>query len=160
MQREGGAVWVKVIAGEALGTKATIRTKTPITFLDVRLQPGHSLTQPVMPGHNGFVYVYKGAGSVGSTALKESQMGILGNGDAVTITAPQKGDLHCLLVTGEPLGEPVVKHGPFVMNTESEIRQAFSEYQSGKLGGKIAGQEDRYAATRRARSLQQENGTL
>ena len=80
-------------------------------------------------------------------------MGVLGEGDTVTITGGSKEDMHVLLVAGEPLCEPVAHSGPFVMNTWEEIQQAYSDYQTGKLG-EIEGSEERYAATEAARKKQ------
>jgi len=161
VEKDNGGVWVKVIAGEALGTKAVIDTHTAITYLDIRLQPGHSLTLPMTAGHNSFVYNYRGVSTVGTTELREGQMGMLGDGDSVTVSskADDPSGAQVLLIAGEPIGEPVVKHGPFVMNTEAEIRQAIMDYQAGKLGGKIEGAEDRYAATQKAKEAQMKNGT-
>ena len=157
---DNGNVWVKVIAGESLGTSAVIETRTPILFLDIRLQPGAVFTQPVPSNYNGFVYLWRGSGYLGNDRTKAEfgQVGILGEGDEIRLEASSGEPLHVLLIGGVALNEPVARHGPFVMNTQEEIRQAFSDYQSGLLG-KIEGAEERYAATRAAKERQKESGT-
>ena len=154
---DGGKVWVKVIAGEALGTKAVIETRTPILYLDIRLQPGASFTQPVQQGHNGFAYVWKGSGFLGETkrAAKMGQIGILDDGDKFTIEASSNESVHVLLLAGEPINEPIARHGGFVMNTWEEVEQAFSDYRSGKLGH-IEGAEARHAATKASHDKRKE----
>ena len=152
-------VEVKIIAGESLGRKATIETHTPILYLDIHLKEDATFTQPVPKGFNGFLYVWKGSGFLGEEKKPASvgQMGVLGEGDTVTITGGSKEDMHVLLVAGEPLRELVARSGPFVMNTWEEIQQAYSDYQTGKLG-EIEGSEERYAATEAARKKQKETG--
>ena len=154
-----GKVWVKVIAGESLGTKAVIDTRTPMMYLDIRLQPGTTFTQPVPNTYNGFVYVWKGAGYLGSNRVKAElgQVGVLEAGDQIRLEASSNEALHVLLIAGIPINEPVVKYGPFVMNTKEEIQQAFDDYRAGRLG-KIEGSEERYAATEAARQKQKESG--
>ncbi len=134
-----GKVKVKIVAGESLGKSAAIDTITPIAFLHVTLQPGGSLTQPLPANYNAFAFVISGAGEFGAEAMKGSahQMVIFGNeGDSVRIAnaADTKEPLDLLLLAGVPINEPVVRYGPFVMNTEDEIHQAIRDYQSGKMG--------------------------
>ena len=157
--KDGGKIWVKVIAGESLGSKAVIETKTPILFLDVHLQPGASLTQPVQSNFNGFVYAWRGSGFVGKnrTQFEMGQVGVLGDGDEVQLEASSEEALHALLIAGVPIGEPVARYGPFVMNTQEEILQAFADYQAGRLG-EIPGSEERFAATKAAQQKQKETG--
>ena len=157
--KDNGKVWVKVIAGESLGTKAVIETRTPILFLDIRLQPGVSFTQPVSADFNGFAYVWKGSGFLGSDRVKSElgQVGVLGDGSEFTLEASPNDVLHVLLIAGIPIKEPISRYGPFVMNTQEEIQQAFADYRAGRLGA-IEGSEDRYAATEAARQKQKETG--
>lgn len=156
-----GKVWVKVIAGEALGKKAVIDTRTPIMFLDVRLQPGVSYTQPVPEEYQGFAYVWRGSGYLGKerAPVKVGQAGLFGQGDGdeLTLESAKEEEIRVLVIAGKPLKEPVCRHGPFVMNTAKEIQQAFDDYHSGKLGS-IAGAEERYAATKSAKNKQKETG--
>lgn len=159
--KEDGKVWVKVIAGESLGAKAVIDTRTPIMFLDIRLQPGTAFTQSVPQTYNGLVYVWRGSGTIGGNKVPAEfgQVGILdGDGDEVSLEASSTEALHVLLIAGVPLSEPVARYGPFVMNTQEEIAQAFADYRSGRLG-MIEGSKERYAATEAAKKKQMDSGT-
>jgi redox-sensitive bicupin YhaK (pirin superfamily) len=127
-------VAVRVIAGEALGAKAVIDTKTPIQYLHATLQPGASWEHAVGPEFRAFVYVFSGEADVAARRVKDGQLAVLGNdGDGIAISNPAKAPAEVLLVAGVPLGEPVARYGPFVMNTEEEIEQAFVDYQAGKF---------------------------
>jgi quercetin 2,3-dioxygenase len=130
-------VKVRVIAGSSNGISgAMTREDTEPLYLDIDL-PANSLFSTAIPAaHNAFVYVYRGALTIGGTDLGENRMGILANtpqADGVTLnsTAPAKA----ILVAGKPLREPIVQHGPFVMNTKDEIFQAIKDFQEGRLGG-------------------------
>jgi redox-sensitive bicupin YhaK (pirin superfamily) len=128
-----GGVTVKVIAGEVNGTKGAVDTgATEPTYLDVVLPAGASFAHPIALGHNAFVYVYDGAVMVGEQRLATSELGVLGDGDSVDVIAGDAG-AKVLVVAGKPLGEPVARHGPFVMNTMAEIRQAAEDYLAGKF---------------------------
>ncbi|XP_045210362.2 uncharacterized protein LOC123561817 isoform X2 [Mercenaria mercenaria] len=152
-------VKVKVIAGESMGTKAYIDTRTPIMYLDITLESGASFSQPVPETYDGFVYVWRGSAKIGSgnTEVGLYQLGLLGEGSNLNITANSDG-CRLSLIAGQPLKEPVVWHGPFVMNTREEIDQAISDYHSGKLG-KIKGAEERMRQTENARQKQKQTGT-
>ncbi|HEY1250551.1 MAG TPA: pirin family protein [Thermoanaerobaculia bacterium] len=133
---DDGGVTVRVLAGEALGKTAVIDTRTPITYLDARLRPGAVFEQPLEPGLRAFAYVVEGAGEFGaggSPAGPHQLVLFKNDGDGVRIAATRE-PLRVLLVAGEPLGEPVARAGPFVMNTRAEVIQAFEDYQSGRLG--------------------------
>jgi quercetin 2,3-dioxygenase len=134
-----GKARVKVIAGEALGASAVIDTRTPITYLHFTLQPGAEVDQPVPKEWNAFAYVMDGRGHFGpeSTEGVEGQMVIFDrDADSVTIRVPEDAEapLNVLLLAGEPLGEPLARYGPFVMNTREEIYQAFADYRRGLMG--------------------------
>ena len=143
-------VRVKIIAGQSLGKKAVIETRTPIMYLDVRLKPKTVFVQPVPKIFEGFVYVWRGSGYLGNerTAASMGQVGILDQGDEIRLEASEE-EIYILLIAGEPIHEPISRHGPFVMNTRAEIEQAIHDYKSGKLGS-IEGAESRYAATQAA----------
>lgn len=153
-----GKVWIKVIAGEALGTRATIETRSPILYLDVRLKPGTVFVQAVPEEFGGFVYVWRGSGYLGSerTSAQMGQVGFLDHGDEVRLEASELQELRILLVAGKPLREPIARHGPFVMNTREEIEQAFKDYHAGRMGS-IEGEEERYRATQAAKKQQMKN---
>ena len=134
-----GLVEVSVIAGEAMDRTAVIETRTPITYLHYRIKPGGAAIQKVPGNYNGFVYVVEGEGLFGAERERgtDGQMVLFAqDGDAVRIeNAPDApGILELLLIGGVPLNEPVARYGPFVMNTEREIRQAIEDYQLGRMG--------------------------
>jgi quercetin 2,3-dioxygenase len=134
-----GKVTVKVIAGEALGAKAAIETRTPILYQHFTLAPGASVEQAVPGEYRVFAYGLSGTGLYGpdARAIEAQQMvTFASDGDTITIAAPADADapLEVLLIGGVPLNEPVVRYGPFVMNTEQEIRQAVLDYQAGRMG--------------------------
>ena len=133
-----GRVTARVIAGEALGARAVIDTRTPIAYLDLSIEPGGVLEQPVPEGFNAFSYVVSGEGRFGAdeAPAKSHELVLFsGDGDAVRLAAPEGGGaLRALLVAGQPLGEPVARAGPFVMNTRAEIVRAFEDFQAGRLG--------------------------
>jgi hypothetical protein len=136
---EDGLVSVKVIAGEALGARAVIETRTPIIYLHYTIKPGGSVEQPVPEGFNVFAYVIDGEGRFGadSRAARDGQMVLFDSGgETARISNPSdsREDLDLLLLGGMPIGEPVARYGPFVMNTEAEIHQAFDDFRSGRMG--------------------------
>jgi len=130
---EDGKVNVTVIAGESLGTHATIDTRTPIMVLHVRLAAGARFTQAVPETYNAFAFVIGGEVAFGDRQARENDAVLFDrDGDAVAIATKSGAEL--LLIAGEPLNEPVARYGPFVMNTPGEIRQAMLDYQSGRFG--------------------------
>lgn len=129
---DDGLAKVKVIAGEALGVKAAIETRTPIVYQHWSLQPGAKVEQLLQRAFKGFVYVFKGAVTVGGREVKDGEAGMLGEGDVVSLEATQPTEL--LLLAGVPLEEPMVRWGPFVMNTRSELIQAAEDFQNGRMG--------------------------
>ena len=134
-----GRVTVRVLAGEAMGARAVIETRTPIVYLDFVLQPGAEITQPVPAGFNVFAYVLSGSGLFGKfgTRVDRGNMALFAqDGNEVLLRATQDTDTpaHFILIGGQPLNEPIARYGPFVMNTEQEIIQAFEDYRSGRMG--------------------------
>jgi redox-sensitive bicupin YhaK (pirin superfamily) len=134
-----GRVKVSVIAGETMGERAVIETRTPIIYLHYRIEPGGAATPEVPAAFNAFAYIVEGEGLFGSEGERaaDGQMVLFAqDGDEVRIENPvaAKATLEVLLIAGVPLNEPVVRYGPFVMNTEGEIRQAIEDYQQGRMG--------------------------
>lgn len=129
-----GAGRLRVIAGDFDEAKGPARTFTPINIWDVRLNRGKTATFAVPEGHTLSVLVLGGTVELnGQETAREAQMVLLGReGGEITIEA--NSDAKLLLLTGVPIDEPVVAHGPFVMNTEAEIKQAMLDYQSGNFG--------------------------
>jgi redox-sensitive bicupin YhaK (pirin superfamily) len=134
-------VTAKVIAGEALGIKAIVETRTPIMYLHFTLQPGASVIQPVPKEYNAFAYVIRGQGLFGSVNQKElvhrGQIIIFDkDGEEVEINATDNttSAFDVLLIAGKPLNEPIARYGPFVMNRREEIMEAIADYQNGSMG--------------------------
>lgn len=134
-----GLVSVNVIAGEAMGQKAVIETRTPIMYLHYSIKPGGVVTQAVPTNFNTFAYVIDGQGLFGAEHERgeDGQMVLFApDGEELTIQNPSDSatTLEVLLIGGVPLNEPVARYGPFVMNTREEILQAIEDYQNGKMG--------------------------
>ena len=101
------------------------------------MQPGTEFNENLVADHNAFVYVINGELALESTdgnqlMLVRDQLAVLGKGELVTLKGGDQ-ESRFLLVAGKPLNEPVARHGPFVMNTETELRQAFVDYQQGNF---------------------------
>ncbi len=128
-------VAVTVIAGQSHGVSGVVhRETTAPLYLDVHLPAGAQFAQSLPADHNAFLYVYRGAIQVGERAIPLQRMAILTNDpDAQGVTMRAIDDARVLLVAGHPLREPIVQHGPFVMNTEQEIRQAVQDFRDGSL---------------------------
>jgi len=131
----------KVIAGTVVidgrATPGPIQgLSTEPLYFDVELQAGGIFRHAITAGHNAFLYVYEGDVAVGTAdsaqALPRHSAGVLADGDEVMVTAAAAG-ARFILLSGRPLGEPVVQYGPFVMNTRDEIEQAVQDYQTGRL---------------------------
>lgn len=134
-----GLVSVGVIAGEAMGRKAVIETRTPIIYLHYQLKPGGTITQQVSGNYNAFAYIVEGEGLFGIERERASdgQMVLFTqDGDEVRIenAVDAKATLNVLLIAGVPLNESVARYGPFVMNTQEEIYQAIEDYRQGRMG--------------------------
>ncbi len=130
-------VKARVIAGklgETAGAVTSVATE-PV-YLDLVFDAGASLSVPLPEGHNTFIYVYEGSVSVGPEgsrqAVERGELALLSLGENVELNA---GDTRSrlILVAGRPLNEPIARYGPFVMNTTDELRQAFYDYQAGRL---------------------------
>lgn len=132
--RENGAR-IKVIAGEtALGTKGVIKnTFINPTYWDVSLPAAKTFEDSILTGHNAFIYLIEGSVNIGdkSGQIQQGQLAVLNDGDKIKLTADQQSRF--LVIAGKPLNEPVERAGPFVMNTKTEIQQAFADYQNGRF---------------------------
>jgi redox-sensitive bicupin YhaK (pirin superfamily) len=135
-QTPDGKARVRVVAGRALGVDAVIDTHTPITYQDWQLDPGADAEVDIPAGQTALAFVFEGSARVGETLVTDGQLALLGDGDRVRLRGPDDGDTsgRLLLLAGAPLGEPVARYGPFVMNTQQEIAQAIDDYRSGKMG--------------------------
>jgi quercetin 2,3-dioxygenase len=125
---------VRVISGEFAGIRGPAKTFTPITVLDARLRTGGKAKLNLRDGHTAAIYVLKGKVRLnGSENANETELVIFDRkGDEVDVEAVTDATL--FVVNGQPIEEPVVGHGPFVMNTSREIRQAFVDLHYGKMG--------------------------
>lgn len=123
----------RVIAGELNGARGPARTFTPINVWDVALSRDGEVTVPLPEGHTAMIVGLRGHVTVeGDHALGEAEMLLLAReGDSVSLRAD--GDARLLVLTGEPIDEPIVGYGPFVMNSEAEIRQAVDDFNSGRF---------------------------
>ena len=129
-----GAGTLRVIAGEYDGHKGPAQTFTPIEVWDLSLADGKTVTLATPEGHTTALVTMRGRGVInGEHAAGPAQIARLAReGGEFTITA--EGDLSALVLAGEPIAEPVVGYGPFVMNSEREIATAFADFQSGRFG--------------------------
>ena len=132
LEDDGGTL--RVIAGEYLEHKGPANTFTPINVWDLRLEPGARVNLPIPEGHTTLVAVLNGSVQINDTdVLREAELANLDR-EGQEIVLESNNDARLLVLSGEPIDEPVVGYGPFVMNTEGEIKQAMLDFQSGKFG--------------------------
>lgn len=131
---KGQAGSLRLIAGEFAGQHGPARTFTPMDVLDIRLNSGATTTLDLHAGRNTALVVLRGTVQVnGQERVQTGQLALFEReGEALSLQA--EGDAIVLLLSGEPIDEPIVGHGPFVMNSEAEIHQAFVDFQSGRFG--------------------------
>ncbi len=130
----GGAGTVRVIAGAFSGTKGPARTFTKVDLWDVKLEGGHAVELAVPEGHTTAVVVLRGEVGLNGTAKAGPSQLVLFDRKGDRIALESRTEARILLLGGEPIDEPVFGYGPFVMNTEDEIRKAFADYEQGKMG--------------------------
>eukprot|EP01133_Synstelium_polycarpum_P012009 gene12009-14040_t len=136
---EADGTTVKIIAGVYKDKEGPVSgIVTNPLYLDVNLAAGATFSEDIPVDHAAFVYVYQGSGKFGPFSnqkkVSESQIGLLdSSAGQKSISATSEDGCRFLLVAAQPLREPVARHGPFVMNTQAEIQQAFYDYQSGNF---------------------------
>jgi len=128
---------VRVIAGETHGRKGALsRPTTEPLYLDLHLPAEGRFEQPLPATHNAFLVPYRGEVTVAGVTVGEGEMAILANSQEADCIAVEAGSAaRSLLIAGRPLNEPIVQHGPFVMNTQAEIAAAIQDYESGRFVG-------------------------
>ena len=124
---------VRVVAGDYEGARGPAHTFTAITMLDVQLSAGARLPVTLPATYNAMAVVAKGRVRAGTVTANAGELILFAN-DAARLELFAEEDSHVIVLSGEPLGEPVVQYGPFVMNTLQEIEQAFRDVQSGRFG--------------------------
>ncbi|KAG0090520.1 hypothetical protein BGZ93_011216 [Podila epicladia] len=130
-------VVVKVIAGESHGVKSQVYTRTPTIYLDYKMDKNQTVEQSIPASYTGFIYVLKGTAYIGDNEFegKSHHTLIFSEDGTDTIRIKTKDeDAHFVIIAGEPIKEPIVQHGPFVMNTQQEIYETFVDYQYGQNG--------------------------
>ena len=132
---EKNGVKVKVIAGKSFGVSSEVRTRTPTYYLDFELAENSEETvQEVPEGWTTFVYILEGRVNFSGETVKAHHTAVFGGGDCIKFSNAGTQSSRFIMISGEPIGEPIVQHGPFVMNTEEEIEQAITDYQRGQNG--------------------------
>jgi quercetin 2,3-dioxygenase len=128
-----GAGSVRVIAGEYRGVRGPAKTFTPVTMLDIRLAKDGRAEFDVPARQNAALLVMKGEIALAGDTASENEFVVFANaGERIAVEA--RSEAHLLLLAGDPIEEPIVSYGPFVMNTQGEIRQAMIDFQAGKFG--------------------------
>ena len=135
--KPAAGVEVKVIAGRVGDVQGPIsQPATDPVYLDIALDAGKAWEYALPAGHNAFAYVFEGALTVGegdeARPLDTHEMGVLGGGEVLQVRAGSR-PARVIVVAGRPLREPVMRHGPFVMNTRQELMQAFVDFQEGRF---------------------------
>jgi redox-sensitive bicupin YhaK (pirin superfamily) len=135
-------VLVRVISGQSHGVQGALHRSakdypTDPLYLDIHFSDNQAFTQSIPVGHNAFIYVYRGSLAVqsaqGTETVPLQRMAILSHGGDGVVLQGQAGT-RALLITGQPLREPIAQYGPFVMNTREELLQAVEDFQAGRLG--------------------------
>ncbi|MEC7089689.1 MAG: pirin family protein [Candidatus Thermoplasmatota archaeon] len=129
---DDGLVWAKVVAGKAFDVEAVIDTVIPITMIHLKMKAGATYTHACVHDHNVMLYAFGGSLTVEGRSLHDGGLGLLSEGDTVTMVAEEDG-AELLILGGPELGEPIARYGPFVMNTRQEIYQAIEDYNNGTL---------------------------
>lgn len=128
-----GAGKARIIAGELAGVKGPARTFSPVNLWDVRLDAGAETTLEFPEGHTAMIAVLAGDISLGGQRVGEAEI-VRFNREGSTVALRAEADSILLVITGEPLDEPVFGYGPFVMTSEAEIREAIDDFNSGRFG--------------------------
>ena len=130
---------IRVFSGSSMGVSANTKNHVPVTMVEFNVDAGATVTQDLPGSYNGFLYIVDGEGTFG----KDKTVGIQGqvlwlergvDEEQTELTIHANEKLRVVLYAGQPIGEKVVARGPFVMNSEEEITQAYKDYREGKFG--------------------------
>lgn len=137
VRKEKGAE-IKVISGSSGGVQSHTKNYTPVTMVEITLQEANTVVQDFPPDFNGFIYVIEGAGIFGANKVTGKKNDVLWL--TPSVDKASEVELHateplvCVVIAGKPLREPVAAKGPFVMNTEAQIKQAYQDFREGRFG--------------------------
>jgi len=134
VKSDDGLVSLKVFTGEVLGTKGPIPSQTVVNAATAEFRDGGKISIPLPKNHNAVLYLLDGKLNIAGFGMVEELHLIHFNNDGDGISLSALADTRVLLLSGEPLNEPVVSHGPFVMNNQTQIMEAMRDYQMGKMG--------------------------
>ncbi len=124
---------LEILSGEVSGKKGPAKNLTPVLYFDFKIKPNQLMHIDVPENYNGFVHMISGEVESNQMSLKEGDLGVFSNGKYIQFQNKKDSISQGIIVLGEPINEPVVQYGPFVMNTEKEIYQAIEDFNSGKF---------------------------
>ena len=133
VEDKGLGISAVILAGSALGETAGTFTRTPASFVDFQMQSGAELTHTLPAGWNTLIYVLEGRVNISGRSLGPKEVAVMTVEETVVRVTAEKQS-RFILLSGEPLNEPCVQYGPFVMNTRDQIVQAFEDYKNGTNG--------------------------
>ena len=158
---EDGKSLIKIIAGKFNGVESPVQLRFPTVVFDARLEAKGKVCLTVPKNMNSMVYCWRGSGKCGTKQLNMGVGAILENNSdedtIVELESDKDSCMYSLFLAAAPIGEPVARWGPFVMNSQDELAQARDDYRSGRLGGQIAGAAERQKQTEKALATQQKN---
>lgn len=134
VKSDDGLITVKIFAGELLGVKGPVPSQTAVNAVTAEFKSGGKISIPLPDKHNVVLYLLDGKLNVDGFGMVEELHLVHFNNDGDGISLSALADTRALLLSGEPLNEPVVSHGPFVMNNQTQILEAMRDYQMGKMG--------------------------
>lgn len=136
VRHEPGAE-IRVYSGSSGSLRSDTRNHVPVTMAEIRLEPSAAAEQEVPTSYNGFVFVVDGSAQIGETVLNTGQVGWLdrpsGNGTGIVTVAAGESGGRLILYAGQPQGDPIVSHGPFIGDSKQDIARLFAEYQAGRF---------------------------
>ena len=128
-------VTARVVAGDAFGAIGPVHTVTPWTYVHVTLEPGADIALPVARDWTATIYVFGGTGSIGTREVGQGDYAVFAaDGDTIALANTGTKPLDALFLCARPIGEPMTRYGPFVMNSADEIQSAFADFHAGRFG--------------------------